>query len=136
MADARPGAEARSRLGTEARSLLELVGLTALAIGRPVLEVFADGADVFVLRRAGAAEIVAFALIVVLGPPLVLWALELLVGLVSQAARRWLHIGLLVVLTAILVIGVLDRVGVDAAWVAVVAGAGAGAGFAYLALRV
>ena len=42
-----------------------------------------DGADVFVLRRADTTDVVVFAALVTLGPPLVLWSLVQVIGVRS-----------------------------------------------------
>ena len=80
----------------EVRSFLELTGATGLAVAQPVLDAFRDGAEVFVLRRSSAADVVGFALVVAFGPPLALWAVEHLIGRVAgPRVRDGVHLGIL-----------------------------------------
>jgi hypothetical protein len=83
--DARRGHPAVRR---EARYAAELLGLSALAVAQPVLDVFGKAPDAFVFRQADASDIVAFALLVALVPPLVLWALTAPLALLGPTARR------------------------------------------------
>ena len=68
-----------------------LLGLTGAAIAQPILAAFGDSPETFIFRRAQGADLVRFALLVVLVPPLVLWALGALVGLAWPAARAQVH---------------------------------------------
>ena len=77
----------------EGRYLLELIGITAVAVAQPVLDVIQQAPEELVNRQAGAAEIVVFALLVVLGPAVVFWLLEQPFRLVSARSRRWVHVG-------------------------------------------
>ena len=71
--------------------LLELLGLTGLAVAQPVFEVFGDSPQTFVIAGAGAVDILAFTAVVALVPALVLWVLELPVALVSRRAADRVH---------------------------------------------
>ncbi|MCI3948734.1 MAG: sulfatase, partial [Acidimicrobiales bacterium] len=95
----------RSRLAA-ALPFLELLGLSGLAVASPVLQVFSDGAEVFVAYRASRFEIVLFALGVVLVVPAVLFAVELLAGLAGERWRRLAHAGAVFLLLAALVLQV------------------------------
>lgn len=95
----------RSRLAA-ALPFLELLGLSGLAVASPVLQVFSDGAEVFVAYRASRLEIVLFALGVVLVVPAVLFAVELLAGLAGERWRRLAHAGAVFLLLAALVLQV------------------------------
>jgi hypothetical protein len=76
---------------TELGRFTALLGLTGAAIAQPVLAAFGDSPETFIFRRAQGADLVRFALLVVVVPPLVLWALGALVGLVWPAARAQMH---------------------------------------------
>ncbi len=82
----------------------ELVALCGLAIAQPVLDVFARSPEWFAYRGARAGDIVLFALLVTVLPPLLLWALLAPVRLVSRPLRRGLHLVALGGLTAVLLL--------------------------------
>jgi sulfatase-like protein len=86
---------------------LSLLGLSALALAQPLLSLLSDNATFFVVRGSTAGDIVALAIVVALGPPLVLFLLELAVYAVSASARRVVHVTLLALLTAVLVLPIL-----------------------------
>jgi len=88
------------------RRLLELLALTGLALAQPVLSAFSDSPETFVSHEAGRTTIVLFALIVAFAPAAVLFAVEVLVGLVRPSLARTLHL----VFVAALVCGVAVHV--------------------------
>ena len=75
--------------------LAELVGLTTVVVTQPVLDVVQDAPDAFITRGAGAVLIVAYALLVGLGPALVLWLVEQPFRLGGRRYRDGVHAGLL-----------------------------------------
>jgi len=82
----------RSELG----AFVELAGPISLVVAQPVFSVFEDAPEVFLLAGAGRATIIVFALALTLGPPLVAWLTEWLVGRAGGPSYRTLaHIGLL-----------------------------------------
>lgn len=54
--------------------LLALAGLSGFAVSQPLLSVAGQNPTIFTFAGVGRAELVLFALVVALGPPLVLWA--------------------------------------------------------------
>ena len=96
-----PGGLSRAR--TELRCFLELFVLCGFVVAQPLFDVAGRSPDFFLFRRAGAADILVLVALTVLGPPLLLWAGEALVGLVSGRLRRVAHLvvvaGLLLLLT-------------------------------------
>jgi hypothetical protein len=84
--------------------LLELLGLTGLAVAQPVLDVFGKSPETFVFLGAGTAEILVFTLSVAFLPAVALWGLEVVVGVVAEGSRRWLHLGLVAALTGVIVV--------------------------------
>ncbi len=98
-----------ARLGGEGRRLVELVGLCGLAIARPVYAGFGAEPAQFLLRGAGRWAIVAFALLVAIGPPVVIWGIGYVAGFVSRSVRKWAHhisVGSLLILLLIELFGV------------------------------
>jgi Sulfatase len=88
--------------------IAELFGLTALAIAHPVLDVFGRAPEVFVEARANPLDIWVFAFAVVVGPPLLLFGLELAAG-VGFGARmqRAAHVGFSAALVGLFVVRAL-----------------------------
>ena len=90
---------------------VHLFALYALAVAQPLLGLLGDNAEFFVSRRASGAEVVAFALLVVLVPPLVLVGLVELVGRVDDRAGRAAHLIAVGALVAALAIQLLKKPG-------------------------
>lgn len=83
------------------RAGAELFALTGLAIAQPVLDVFGRAPDLFIHRSASRFEILAFALVVAVLPALVLWTIELLLGLRWPWARDAAHLAFVVLLAVL-----------------------------------
>lgn len=119
---------------TELHRLLELTALAGVAITQPVLDVFSKSPEVFVMRRAGALDIVAFALVVATAPPAILWGLGRLFTWVGPGPRRWVHL-----VTVALLVGsvgaqaVKEATAMGSTGVALVAGTAAVVGVALVA---
>ena len=80
------------------RGFVELFALCGFAIAQPLLDIFGRSSGQFIFRNATSADIWWFALAVVFVPPIVLWLLESIVGLVAPRARTWVHLGLVALL--------------------------------------
>lgn len=92
--DARPmTADAIGPWRRTARDGAHLAVLSAFALAQPIFGLLGRNADFFVVRRSTGWDVVAFALIVMLVPPLILLAVELAAGLVHPAAARAVHLG-------------------------------------------
>jgi hypothetical protein len=74
---------------------LELAGLCGLAIAAPMLEAFGNSPESLIAQDADRFDVLGFALVVALGPPLALAALGALTGLAGSRARRVAHLVLL-----------------------------------------
>lgn len=74
--------------------LAELTAVWAIGV-QTVLSVFAASPETFVSIGAGPLDVLAFAVVVVLAPPVLAWGVEELVGLVSPTGRGILHVLLL-----------------------------------------
>lgn len=101
--DATPGRPVR-RARREIRALLELTALSGLAIAQPVLDATGRAPEFFLFRRAGPVEIGLIVTVVVAGPPLLLWCLGLLAGLLGDRFRRTAHLVSVGGLTAVLAV--------------------------------
>jgi hypothetical protein len=79
----------------------ELLGLTALAIAQPIFDGLERSTFAFPPLEIDGWDMVILAALLILVPPALLLAVELLAGVLSRAARGWVHlawIGLLVAL--------------------------------------
>jgi len=65
--------------------LLELLALTGFAVAQPILGFMSNAVEFLLFRQAGPMEIIALAAVIVLAPPLVLWALGLLASMASPS---------------------------------------------------
>jgi hypothetical protein len=85
--------------------IAELAALCALAIAQPVFAVISDAVDFLVFRQVGGMGLVVFALLLILGPPLLLFGVEELLGWIRPAAKPRLH---LLFVTALFTLAVLQ----------------------------
>ncbi|MBI2704158.1 MAG: sulfatase-like hydrolase/transferase [Actinobacteria bacterium] len=111
----RPTIPAPLRRGTRARfeiaRLLELVGLSGLVVIQPVLPIFGAAGDDLVARRLTAAQLVFFAFVLLLVPPVLLWGATALFALRSRPAELAAHKIVLAILAGLLVPQTLGRAG-------------------------
>jgi hypothetical protein len=77
---------------------LEVAALVAFAVTRPVLDSFGRSPETFVARRATAADIVLFGLLVAFVPALVVAVIGALTRLFGPTVRSRVHLGLITVL--------------------------------------
>jgi hypothetical protein len=110
-----------------------LVGLTALAVTQPVLDLMGRNPEFFVAGAYTASQIAAFAAVVAVVPSLVVVALYSLARWVHRGSSEVLHVLLVASLGAVVGNVVLRSAGADG-WPPAVAACLAGAGVA-LALR-
>jgi hypothetical protein len=86
-----------------------LAALSSIALAEPLFDLLGKNPEFFAARGSPGFDIVSFALLLVLVPPLVLSAVEALVGLVSEPARRALHLVLVTLLVALIFIQTLKK---------------------------
>lgn len=92
------------RLPTAREALIafgHLAVLATFALAQPLFELLSDNPEFFAARGSTPGEIILFALLLVLVPPLVLLGVELLVGLAGPRARRIAHLALMGLLAAV-----------------------------------
>ncbi len=112
---------------------LHLVVLCSFAFAQPVFDLLGSNPTFFVAHATGPGRILLWTFLVLAVPPLGLIALEALVGLVSESARRIVHLVLVALLVAIIIVPPVTRafgfgpVGASLALVVLATGAG----FAY-----
>lgn len=88
------------------RRLAELFALTGFAVAQPVLDVTGRSPDFFLFRQPSIAEMWVLVGLLVLGPPLLLWAAEIVAGVASRTAERALHLLFLAGLLTVVVVQV------------------------------
>lgn len=94
----------------EGRRFLEVLALCGFAVAQPVLDVFGRAPSELVFRQASTGDALAFVAIVVLVPPVALWAAGALVGLAGSRARRIAHLATLGALLVVLGLQVVKKV--------------------------
>lgn len=113
------------------RSFLELFAAAGLAIGQPTLSTLGTNPLEFISRRVLGLEIVIVGLLVIVVPPLVLWGVELLVGLASTGLRVTVHRLLVSGLLGLVVLEIVP-VGPTVGWLGIAAGIGTAIGVWFL----
>ena len=92
----------RRRSRQELALLAELSGLCGLAVALPALDVLGRSPDFLFLNQLGTADLVVLALAIAILPPLALWGLGVVAGLLGTTTRRVVHVvtvaGLLIML--------------------------------------
>ncbi len=91
------------------RAFLELFALAGFAVTQPVLDVFGQAPDLFIVEDASRSDIVLFALAVALVPAVVLFAIESAVRMASVRAGRMVHLGFLGLLVGLFAVQVLKK---------------------------
>jgi hypothetical protein len=113
---ARPvaGAESETLTGESGRELLvggaHLAALWAFALVQPLFDLLGKNPDFFVARSNTGGDIVIFALVFTILPPLVMLAVEAVAKLIDRRAYLVLHLGLVTVLAATFFIQLEKRV--------------------------
>ncbi len=73
-------------------SFLHLAVLSAFALAQPLFDLLSDNPEFFAARGSTATDIIVFGVLLVVLPPVLLLAVESLVGLIGPAARYWTHV--------------------------------------------
>ncbi|CAN5873840.1 hypothetical protein BH23ACT2_BH23ACT2_25130 [soil metagenome] len=114
--------------------LLALLGLTGFAVSQPLLSLAGENPTLFTFAEVRGSEVVAFAAVVALVPPLVLWAVVVVVGRVHRQAGDGLFLVLAGVLAGATAIQLAKSAGIEGpvllAAVVVAAAVGFGAALA------
>ena len=126
----------RGRLRVDAVRGAHLLAVSGFALARPLFDLLGKNAEFFAVRGSTPGDIVLFALVVTFVPALVLLVIEVLVGLVSEAAATVLHHVFLGFLAAVFGVQALKRSGVDGTVVLIVGALAIGAAVAVAAWRL
>jgi hypothetical protein len=102
----------RARFGPwrrEVRAFLELLALCGVAVAQPTFDILDNNAVIFVTRGTTPVEIMGLAAIVVLGPALGLWLVEVLLGVLAPRSRRWVHAIIAAGIVGLIAVAVLKK---------------------------
>ncbi len=130
---AAPGQRAGGGVAREALwAYLNFAVLWTFAVAQPLFDLLKDNAAFFAARGSSGPDVVSFAVLLVVVPPALFLALELLVGLAGRSARRGAHVVLIACLVALIAAQALKKL-IDAPDVVlIVLSLAAGAGLAAL----
>ena len=128
--------EGRARRPGLRESLLaygHLAVLSTFALAQPLFDLLSDNPEFFAARGSTAADIIVFALLLVIVPPAILLAVELLAGLAGPAVRRGAHLVLVGLLAGVIFLQALKKAidASDAVLIALALVLAAGAAAAY-----
>ena len=90
-------------------SYLELAVLWTFAVAQPLFDLLKDNPEFFAARGSSGFDVISFAVLLVVVPPLILLAAELLIGLAGSQARHWAHVVLLGALAALIAAQALKK---------------------------
>jgi hypothetical protein len=115
-----------------------LAVLSSFALAQPLFALLRDSPEFLAARGALGFDVVSFAVILVVLPPALLLAVEVLAGLVDRRARRGLHLAFVAALAALIAAQALKRSvdPADGVLIAMAAAAGIAAAAAYARVAV
>jgi hypothetical protein len=108
--DPGPVRSGSGRLPTLREAIIAFGHLTVLstfALAQPLFSLLSDNPEFFAARGSSSGDVIVFALLLVLIPPLVLLGIEVLLGLAWPAARRGAHLVLMALLAAVIFVQAL-----------------------------
>jgi hypothetical protein len=88
---------------------LGLAVLWTFAVAQPLFDLLKDNPEFFAARGSSGFDIISFAVLLVVLPPALLLAIELLIGLAGRAAREGAHLVLLSILVALIAAQALKK---------------------------
>jgi hypothetical protein len=102
-------AELGVRTRWEARAALELFTVCGFAIAQPLLSLYGRSPDALIYHDATPRQVVLFAVVIAVLPPLVFWCGELVIGLFSTGIRKVVHFVLLIALAELFAIQLMKH---------------------------
>jgi hypothetical protein len=133
---AAPSARApRVTAGQALWSLLNLAVLWTFAVAQPLFDLLKDNPEFFAARGSSGGDIISFSVLLVVAPPLLLLAIELLLGLLGRRVREGAHIAFIGVLVALIAAQALKKAFDASDVVLIVLSVAIGAGVAALWAR-
>src|SRR6476660_1137912 len=92
---------------TENWTFVEFFALSGLLVAQPVLDFLGRNQRALTVLRLSLSDVLVFTRLVLVVPPAVIWAFEVLVGLVLPSARSRVHIALLSLLLGLAAAAIL-----------------------------
>ena len=114
---------------------LVILGLSSLAVAQPLLDLFGNNPEFFVAGDYGAGQIVWFAVIVTLVPPMIGTAVVVLASLVDRRAGVIAFAAVVAVFAAALALAIVRSLGIDPVVLVLGLAALGGVGAAFLVVR-
>jgi hypothetical protein len=135
---ARPEAGRGAALRATLWDYAHLAALCSLALAQPLFALLRRSPEFLAARGALGFDVVSFAVLLVVLPPALLLAVELLAGLIDHRVRRGLHLGFVAALAALVAAQALKRSldAADGVLIALAAAVGIGAAVAYARVAV
>ncbi|HUF85318.1 MAG TPA: sulfatase, partial [Acidimicrobiia bacterium] len=121
-----------ARVREEGGYFLEILALTAFAFAQPLLDVFGRSPETFVFRGAGTRDIVLFAVVLCLVPPLAVGGCAAVANWFGRDVRQVVQTGVVGALFAVLLLVVVKKVFETRGTLLVVVALAGGVGFAAL----
>jgi len=115
---------------------LHLAVLSSFALAQPLFALLHKSPEFLAARGALGFDIVSFAIVLVVLPPALLLAVELIAGLIDRRARRALHLAFVAALAALVAAGAINRSGGIAGGVLIVSSAAIGIAAAVAYARI
>jgi hypothetical protein len=138
MSTAEAGTPASRRLPKPGHALWAYLGLAVLwtfAVAQPLFELLKDNPEFFAARGSSGFDIISWSVLLVVVPPALLLAIELLVGLAGERARHSAHLVLIGALVALIAVQALKKAFDASDVVLIVLSLAIGAGVAALYAR-
>src|SRR5215210_4572853 len=110
----------RESAKSAAWAYLNLAVLWTFAVAQPLFDLLKDNPEFFAARGSSGFDIVSFSVLLVVLPPAILLAIELLLGLIRPEVRQGAHIAFLGVLAGLIAAQALKKA-VDAPDVVLIA---------------
>ncbi len=106
---ARPKGMSRDAAKAAGWAYLNLAVLWTFAVAQPLFDLLKDNPEFFAARGSSGFDIVSFSVLLVVLPPALLLAIELLLGLIGEDVRKGAHIAFLGALAALIAAQALKK---------------------------
>jgi hypothetical protein len=85
----------------EVRSFVELFALCGIAVAQPAFDLLTKNAELFVTLQTTAIEAIVLTVLILVVPPLALYAIEVVLTILVPPGRRFVHAGLAALVVAV-----------------------------------